>query len=82
MPPKLARRSKIWILTLAFLTAVLAVAFALLPRGIARAAVSDIVCALLMLSVLMGYQFERYIEQTADARVLDTSSHWVGTLAD
>jgi diguanylate cyclase (GGDEF)-like protein len=30
-----------------------AVAFALLPRGLVRAAVSDIVCALLMLSVLM-----------------------------
>ncbi len=35
------------------LTAALAVAFALLPRGLARAASSDIVCALLMLSVLI-----------------------------
>jgi diguanylate cyclase (GGDEF)-like protein len=33
--------------------AVQAVAFALLPRGLVRAAFSDIVCALLMLSVLM-----------------------------
>ena len=35
-----------------FLTAVQVVAFALLPRGLGRAAFSDIVCALLMLSVL------------------------------
>ena len=53
MPPKLPRLSKIWILTLVFLTAVQSVAFALLPRGLARAAFSDIVCALLMLSPLM-----------------------------
>ncbi|HZW94322.1 MAG TPA: GGDEF domain-containing protein [Candidatus Eremiobacteraceae bacterium] len=45
--------SKIWILALVFLTAVQSVAFALLPRGLARAAFSDIVCALLMLSVLI-----------------------------
>ncbi len=45
--------SKIWILTLIFLTVVQSVAFALLPRGLARAAFSDIVCALLMLSVLV-----------------------------
>ena len=45
--------SRVWILTLALLTSVLAVAFALLPRGLARAAFSDIVCALLMLSVLI-----------------------------
>jgi diguanylate cyclase (GGDEF)-like protein len=38
---------------LVFFAAVQAVAFALLPRGLVRAAVSDIVCALLMLSVLM-----------------------------
>ena len=53
MPPKLPQLPKIWIFTLVFLTAVESVAFALLPRGFARAAVSDIVCALLMLSVLM-----------------------------
>ncbi|HWX94473.1 MAG TPA: hypothetical protein VNY29_17725, partial [Terriglobales bacterium] len=41
------------ILALVFLTSVLAVAFALLPRGVARAAFSDIICALLMLSVLI-----------------------------
>ncbi len=35
------------------LTAVQAVAFALLPRGFVRAAFSDIICALMMLSVLM-----------------------------
>jgi len=45
--------SKTWILTLVFLTVAEAVAFALLPRGLVRAAVSDIICALLMLSVLM-----------------------------
>ena len=53
MPPKLRQLSRIWILTIAFLTAVQAVVFALLPRGLVRAAFSDIVCALLMLSVLM-----------------------------
>ncbi len=53
MPPKLRQLSRIWILTLVFLIAVLVVAFVLLPRGLARAAVSDIVCALLMLSVLV-----------------------------
>ena len=53
MPPTLLQRSKIWILTLVFLTAVQSAAFALLPRGLARAAFSDIVCALLMLSVLI-----------------------------
>ena len=53
VPPKLRQLSKIWILTLVFLTAVQAVVFALLPRGLVRAASSDIVCALLMLSVLM-----------------------------
>jgi len=51
--PRLSQLSKIWILTLVVLTAGQAVAFALLPRGLARAAFSDIVCALLMLSVLM-----------------------------
>ena len=45
--------SKIWVLTLVSLTAVQSVAFALLPRGLARAAFSDIVCALLMLSALV-----------------------------
>jgi diguanylate cyclase (GGDEF)-like protein len=50
---RLRQLSKIWILTLVFLAAVQAVAFALLPRGLVRAAFSDIVCALLMLSVLM-----------------------------
>ncbi|MGH9538762.1 MAG: hypothetical protein ACRD3H_12595, partial [Terriglobales bacterium] len=45
--------SKIWIFTLVFLMAAQSVAFALLPRGLARAAFSDIVCALLMLSVLV-----------------------------
>jgi diguanylate cyclase (GGDEF)-like protein len=53
VPPKLRQLSKIWILTPVFLTAAQAVAFALLPRGLVRAAFSDIVCALLMLSVLM-----------------------------
>ena len=53
MPPKLRQLSKIWTLTLVFLTAVLVVAFALLPRSLVRAAFSDIVCALLMLSVLV-----------------------------
>ena len=53
MPPKLLHLSKTWILTLVFLTTVQSVAFALLSRGLARAAFSDIVCALLMLSVLM-----------------------------
>jgi diguanylate cyclase (GGDEF)-like protein len=53
VPPKLRQLSKIWILTAVFLTAAQAVAFALLPRGLVRAASSDIVCALLMLSVLM-----------------------------
>jgi diguanylate cyclase (GGDEF)-like protein len=53
VPPKLRPLSKIWILTPVFLTAAQAVAFALLPRGLVRAAFSDIVCALLMLSVLM-----------------------------
>ena len=53
MPPKLPQLSKIWVLTLVFLTAVQSVAFALLPRGLARAAFSDIVCALLMLSALV-----------------------------
>ena len=53
VPPKLPELSKIWIFTVVFLTAVESVAFALLPRGFARAAVSDIICALLMLSVLM-----------------------------
>ena len=53
MPPKSRQLSKIWILTPVFLTAAQAVAFALLPRGLVRAAFSDIVCALLMLSVLM-----------------------------
>ena len=52
MPPRLPHLSKIWILTLVFLTAVQSVAVVLLPRGLARAAFSDIVCALLMLSVL------------------------------
>ena len=53
MPSKLRHLSKIWVLAPVFLTAVQAVAFALLPRGLVRAAFSDIVCALLMLSVLM-----------------------------
>jgi diguanylate cyclase (GGDEF)-like protein len=53
VPPELPHPSKIWVLTLVFLTAVQSVAFAILPRGLARAAFSDIVCALLMLSVLM-----------------------------
>ena len=53
MSAKLRQLSKIWTLALVFLTAVLAVAFALLPRGLVRAAFSDIVCALLMLSVLV-----------------------------
>jgi diguanylate cyclase (GGDEF)-like protein len=51
--PKLRLLSRVWILALVFLTSVLAIAFALLPRGLARAAFSDIVCALLMLSVLI-----------------------------
>ena len=59
MPAKLGQLSKIWIFTLVFLTAVLVVAFALLPRGFARAAVSDIVCALLMLAVLMVASLNR-----------------------
>ena len=50
---KLRHVSKIWVVAPAFLTVVLAGAFALLPRGLTRAAFSDIVCALLMLSVLM-----------------------------
>ena len=54
MPPKLRQLSRIWIFTLVFFTAVQAVAAALLPRGLVRAAFSDIVCALLMLSVLMA----------------------------
>ena len=45
--------SKLWILIPVFLTALQAVAFVLLPRGLVRAAFSDIVCTLLMLSVLM-----------------------------
>jgi hypothetical protein len=49
----LPQLSKIWTLTLVFLTAVESLVFALLPRGLARAAVSDVVCALLMLSVLV-----------------------------
>jgi len=53
VPPELPHLSKIWILTLVFLTAVQSVAFALLPRGLPRAAFSDIICALLMLSVLI-----------------------------
>jgi diguanylate cyclase (GGDEF)-like protein len=53
VPSKLRHLSKIWVLAPVFLTAVQAVAFALLPRGLVRAAFSDIVCALLMLSVLM-----------------------------
>ena len=53
MSPKLPQPSKIWILALVFLTAVQAVATNLLPRGLARAAFSDIICALLMLSVLI-----------------------------
>ena len=53
MPTKLPQLSRFWILTLLLLTAVQSVAFALLPRGLARAAFSDIICALLMLSVLM-----------------------------
>jgi diguanylate cyclase (GGDEF)-like protein len=57
VPSELPHLSKIWILTLVFLTAVQSVAFALLPRGLARAAFSDIVCALLMLSVLMVTSF-------------------------
>ena len=52
MSPKLRQPAKIWILAFVFLIAVQAVAFALLPRGLVRAAFSDIVCALLMLSVL------------------------------
>ena len=53
MPSKLPQLSKIWVLTLVFLTAVQSVAFAVLPRGLARAAFSDIICALLMLSALV-----------------------------
>jgi hypothetical protein len=50
---KLHNHSKFLVPVAVFLTAVQAVAFRLMPRGLARAAVSDIVCALLMFSVLL-----------------------------
>jgi diguanylate cyclase (GGDEF)-like protein len=50
---KLDNRSKFLVLVAVFLMAVQAVAFTLLPRSLARAGVSDIVCALLMFSVLL-----------------------------
>ena len=53
MITKLRKHSKLWVPAAVFLTAVQAVTFVLLPRGLARAAVSDIVCALLMFSALL-----------------------------
>jgi hypothetical protein len=50
---KLRHPSKVWVLAAVFLTAVQALAFAPLARGLARTAISDIGCALLMLSALL-----------------------------
>ena len=51
----LANHSRLWGGTAVFLTLALVLACALLPRGLALTAVSDIVCALLMLSALLVF---------------------------
>jgi len=45
----------LWLGIAVFLTLVLALACAFLPQGLALAAVSDIVCALLMFSALLAF---------------------------
>jgi diguanylate cyclase (GGDEF)-like protein len=51
----LRNHSKLWVAAAVFLTAVLVLACAFLPRGLALTAVSDIVCALLMFSALLAF---------------------------
>lgn len=51
----LRNHSKLWLGIAVFLTLVLALACAFLPQGLALAAVSDIVCALLMFSALLAF---------------------------
>lgn len=49
------KHSRIWVAVPFLLTALLALATAVLPRGLARAAVSDVVTALLLLSALFAF---------------------------
>jgi diguanylate cyclase (GGDEF)-like protein len=51
----LTNHSRLWGSAAVFLTLALVLACALLPRGLALTAVSDIVCALLMLSALLAF---------------------------
>ena len=52
-----------------FLTLALVLACALLPRGLALTAVSDMVCALLMLSALLAFGIARLTLRTENARL-------------
>jgi diguanylate cyclase (GGDEF)-like protein len=51
----LTNHSRLWAVTAVSLTLALALACAVLPRGLALTAVSDLVCALLMLSALLVF---------------------------
>jgi diguanylate cyclase (GGDEF)-like protein len=51
----LSNHSRSWAATVVFLVVALAFACALLPRSLALTAISDIVCALLMLSALLAF---------------------------
>lgn len=51
----LTNHSKLWAATVVSITLALALACAVLPRGLALAAISDLVCAFLMLSALLAF---------------------------
>lgn len=51
----LSNHSRSWAATVVFLVVALAFACALLPRSLALTAISDIICALLMLSALLAF---------------------------